>query len=129
MAFARNGDTAKGEDAAKIYLYRNIRASSITNITNDYVNTASNPTNEEAKVAESLSLQTTNLTFNKFVMLEDDNDPNVKIPTIFTKDTTDQCIALQAADYLSPAINPADPTYIPRGFTTLTQLREGEGCE
>jgi lysophospholipase L1-like esterase len=124
---ARNGDTAKGEDAAKLYIYRNTRASSLTGITTDYVDTSTDPNNKEALVAASLDPLTT-ATYNRFIMLEDANNSNIKIPTILARDTTNTCIALQPVDYLSPALNPTDLNYVPRGFTKLTALPGGESC-
>ena len=125
---ARNGDTAKGEDAAKLYIYRNTRASSLTGITTDYVDVSGNPDNKEALVASSLDTPTS-ATYNRFIMLEDTNNPNIKVPTILARDATSTCIALQPTDYLLPALNPTDPNYIPRGFTKLTALPGGESCE
>lgn len=125
---ARNGDTAKGEDAAKLYIYRNTRASSLTGITTDYIDTSTDPDNKEALVASSLDTLTS-ATYNRFIMLEDTNNPSIKIPTILAKDTTNTCIALQPTDYLSPALSPTDPNYTPRGFTQLTQLPTGENCD
>ena len=124
----RNGDSSLGEDPDKLYLFRNVRASSITGITGDYVDTSTNTDNKEALVASSLDNQTEGI-FSKFVMLEDENDPNIKIPTILAKDEAGACFAMQATDYLSPALNPSDPNYQPRGFTKLTQLPGGENCE
>lgn len=128
LYIARNGDTTKGEDPDKLYLYRNTRASSVTGITNDYVDVSQNPDNKEALVGTSLSSQTEGI-FNKFVMLEDENNPNIKIPTILMKDTNNICIAIQPTDYLSPALNPSDLNYQPRGFNKLTQLPGGIDCE
>ena len=125
---ARNGDTAKGEDVAKLYIYRNTRASSLTGITTDYVDTSTDPDNKEALVAASLDTPTS-ATYNRFIMLEAPNNPNLKIPTIFAKDSSNTCIALQPTDYLSPALNPTDPNYSPRGFTKLTALPGEENCE
>ena len=125
---ARNGITSLGEDPDKLYLFRNVRVSSITGITGDYVNTSTNPNNKEALVASSQGIQTEGV-FNKFVMLQDENDPNTKIPTILMKDASDTCTALQPTDYLSPALSPTHPNYQPRGFIQLTQLPGGIDCE
>ncbi len=125
---ARNGDSSLGEDPDKLYLFRNVRASSVTGITGDYIDTSTNADNKEALVASSLDSQTEGI-FSKFIMLEDENDPNIKIPTILAKDETGVCFAIQAIDYLSPALNPSDPNYQPRGFNKLTQLPGGENCE
>jgi hypothetical protein len=125
---SRNGDITKDEDSTKLYVYRNTRASSVTGITTDYVDISTNPDNKEALVATSLDTQTSAI-FNKFVMLEDNTDPSIKIPTILAKDSANTCIALQPINYLSPALNPTDPNYQPRGLTKLTQLPEGEECE
>jgi hypothetical protein len=125
---ARNGDESVGEDPDKLYLFRNVRANSITGITGDYVDTSINADNKEALVALSQDIQTEGI-FNKFVMIEDENDPNIKIPTILAKDEAGVCFAMQATDYLSPALNPSDPNYQSRGFTKLTQLPGGESCE
>ena len=125
---ARNGDESLGEDPDKLYLFRNVRASSVTGITGDYVDTSTNADNKEALVASSQDTQTEGV-FSKFVMLEDENDPNIKIPTILAKDEAGACFALQATDYLSPALNPSDPNYQSRGFNKLIQLPGGESCE
>ena len=124
---ARNGDIAKGENAGSLYLYRNTRASSMTGITDDHVDISSDPNNKEALIAQSLNPQSIG-TLTKLAMIEDMNNPAIQIPTILAKDTTGTCFALQPND-LSPALDPTDPNYMPRGFTRLTQLPEGEGCE
>lgn len=128
LYIARNGDDTKGENPDKLYLFRNVRASSVTGIAGDYVNTANNPDNKEALVASSLDVQTQGI-FNKFVMLAEDNDPNTRIPTIIVKTPEGVCFALQTTDYISPVLNPTDPNYQPRGFTKLAQLPEGVSCE
>lgn len=125
---ARNGDESLGEDPDKLYLFRNVRASSATGIIGDYVDTSTNTDNKEALVASSQDSQTEGI-FSKFIMLEDENDPNIKIPTILAKDEAGVCFAIQATDYLYPALNPSDPNYQARGFNKLIQLPEGESCE
>lgn len=126
--FARNGNPARGENSNKLYLFRNTRASSLTGIIDDYVNILVDPSNKEALVASSLDTQTEGI-FSKFVMLESESDPNIKIPTILARDQNSQCFALQAVDYLLPALNPSELSYQLRGFTKLIQLPEGKDCE
>ncbi len=125
---ARNGDELLGEDPDRLYLFRNVRANSVTGITGDYVDTSINTDSKEALVASSLDTQTEGV-FSKFVVLEDENDPNIKVPTILAKDEAGVCFAMQAIDYLSPALSPTDPNYQLRGFTKLTQLPGGISCE
>ncbi len=128
LYIARNGATEKGEDSSKLYVYRNTRASGITGITTDYVDISTDADNKEALVASSLDTSTS-ATYNRFIMLQDTNNPNIKIPIIFAKDINSTCIALQPTDYLSPVLNPTDSNYALRGFTKLTQLPAGENCE
>ena len=117
-----------GEDPDRLYLFRNVRANSVTGITGDYVDTSINTDSKEALVASSLDTQTEGV-FSKLVVLEDENDPNIKVPTILAKDEAGVCFAMQAIDYLSPALSPTDPNYQLRGFTKLTQLPGGISCE
>ena len=107
-------------------MYRNIRASSMTGVVNDYVNRSIDPTNVEALVGSSTFDQAI---FSKFVMLEDGDNSNTRIPTIFGRDQSGQCAAFQAQDYLSPALNPTSPFYELRKLIKLPQLPEGEYCE
>lgn len=126
LYITRNGNSENGEDPTRLYLYRNTRASSITGVTNDYVDISSNPSNKEALVGTSVSSQAS---FNKFVMLEDGNSLSIPIPTIFARDHNGECIAFQPQDYLSPALSPTDVNYQSRELTRLTQIPQGEECE
>lgn len=128
LYYARNGYIANTEDPNKLYVYRNTHAESITGVDDDYVDTSTNSENNEALVASSLDNSTEGI-LKKFVMLEDENDSSVKIPTLLVEDDSQICSALQPVDYLSPALNPASSDYQPRGLTKLTQLPEGENCE
>lgn len=125
---ARNGDLDKREDPTKLYLYRNTLASSVTGVMDDYVDTSIDPTNTEAFIASTNVLQG-GVTFNKFVMLEDESNPGIRIPTIFAKDQNGQCVSFQPQDYISPALNPMSSAYQPRELTKLIQLPEGVDCE
>lgn len=128
MYLARNGDSAKNEDPSKLYVFRNTRASSITGVTTDFVDTSTDSENKEALVAASLDSQTSG-TYNRFIMIEDASNPIVKIPTIFARNSSNDCIALQPSDYLSSVLDPINPNYVSRGFTKLVQLPAGEECE
>lgn len=133
LYIARNGDASKGEDSGKLYIYRNTLASSVTGISGDYVDVSQDSGNHFALVASSQDNATSG-TFNKFIMLPDPNNPQTKIPTILMTKHNDQtnaeeCIALQPVDFLSPALNPTDSAYIPREFTRLSQIPEGQTCD
>lgn len=128
LYIARNGRSTIGEDPDKLYMYRNTRASDLTGVTTDYVDTSVNPNNNEALVAVSLDAQTS-ISYNRFIMLVDSSNPLVNIPTILARDASGDCIALQPVDHLSPALSSTNSNYEPRGFTKLTQLPAGEQCE
>lgn len=115
---ARNGDAAIGEDTSKIYLFRNTRASSITGILNDFVDTTRDAKNKDALIGASQSVETSG-TYSKMVM----------IPVILIKDSSGVCIAIQPNDTFSPALDPANQGYQPRGFTKLTEVPKGVSCE
>lgn len=129
---ARNGKAEFGEDEDRIYLFRNTRASSLTGITNDYVDKSKNKDNTDALVGYIASEETRGLAFEKLIIMEEadvDNDIAKGTPIILAKDINDKCYALKPEDYLSPALKPGSTEYKPRGLIKLNTLPKGVKCE
>lgn len=129
---ARNGKSEFNEDEGKIYVFRNTRAAKLTGVNNDYIDKSSNKDNTEALIASSLTEDTKNLFFSKFIIMKEyDKENNIPkdTPIILSKDMNDKCYALKPEDYLSPALSPYDKNYKSRKLIKLNKLPKGVGCE
>lgn len=130
---ARNGDSDKGEDPARIYLYRNFHATEAQLGISDYT-----PTGTPAGLPDQ-PIQDWNLlasskpgvyipAFNKLVTLEPntpDNPTTTPLPIILTKKQNGQCIAYrpETTDIIKKT------TQNNRYLVKLAGLPGGVGCE
>lgn len=129
---ARNGLSKLGEDENRIYLFRNTRASSLTGVTNDYVDKSRNKDNTDALVGYTISEEARGLSFEKMIVMKEgdvDNDIAKNTPIILAKNIEQKCYALKSEDHLSPALKPGSNEYTPRGLIKLSNLPKGVSCE
>lgn len=98
LYMARSGDLEKGEDPARVYLYRNFYAAEAQLGISDYTPTGT-PVGNSDQPIQSWNLLASSKpnvyipTLNKLVVLEDNNGK--PLPTILTKKQNGQCIAYQ----------------------------------
>ena len=130
---ARNGDPDKGEDSARIYLYRNLHAAEAQLGISDYTPTGTPAGNPDQSIQDWNLLASSKPgvyipTFNKLVMLESnapDNPVNTPLPVILTKKQNGQCIAYRpdTTDIIKMT------TQNSRYLVKMANVPEGVGCE
>lgn len=124
---ARNGDPNKGEDAARIYLYRNFHAAEAQLGVSDYTPSGTPAGNSGQPIQEWNLLASSKPNeyipaFNKLVILEGSNGP---LPTILTKKQNGQCIAYQPETTSIIKQTTQSSRYIKK----LANLPAGVGCD